>query len=107
MANRAELRLLAETPIGLSHSSIHKAKGQEFEAVMFVIPPDDRYSRSEELLENWRGRRMEEPNRVAYVALTRAKRLLSIAVPRQLTTKLEEVFGTAKVPFERVVVAKT
>lgn len=91
---------LVTSPLGIPYSSIHKAKGQQFEAVMFVIPPQNRYSPSKDLISNWQQRKMKEPNRVAYVAITRAQKVLLIAVPRDLHTDLCSILQAGEVSFE-------
>jgi superfamily I DNA/RNA helicase len=93
-----------DSPLGIPHRTIHKAKGQEFEAVMFVIPPDSGTSPSKQLLANWRERNLQkqEPNRVAYVAATRAKRLLVIAIPSALANSLLSILAAEEVPFEKL-----
>jgi len=93
-----------DSPLGISHRTIHKAKGQQFEAVMFVIPPDSSTSPSRQLLANWRERKLQEhePNRVAYVAVTRAERLLVIAIPSALANSLSSILAAEKVPFEKL-----
>lgn len=93
-----------DSPLGIPHRTIHKAKGQQFEAVMFVIPPDSSTSPSKQLLANWRERKLQEqePNRVAYVAVTRAERLLVIAIPSALADSLSSILAAEKVPFEKL-----
>lgn len=59
-------------------STIHGVKGEEFDAVLVVINDDDR---SDTLFENWKSRQIGEAERVMYVACSRAKKYLCIAVP--------------------------
>jgi len=81
---------------------VHQAKGSEFERVLFVIPPDTSGSRSKDLLANWESGNSPEQNRVAYVALTRAKRFLAIAVPAKLASRLQRILSRGEVPLDVV-----
>jgi DNA helicase II / ATP-dependent DNA helicase PcrA len=58
--------------------TIHKAKGREFDAVLVVLPST---SRVIETLDHWEHRRDSEARSVLYVGVTRARRLLALAVP--------------------------
>ncbi|MBZ0178909.1 MAG: hypothetical protein K8F36_06425, partial [Melioribacteraceae bacterium] len=58
-------------------STVHGVKGEEFDAVLVVINDD----RSDTLFENWKSRQIGEAERVMYVACSRAKKYLCIAVP--------------------------
>ena len=61
-------------------STIHGVKGEEYDAVLVIIDNDDR---SDRLFDNWINRRIGESERVMYVACSRAKKYLSIAVPEK------------------------
>jgi len=91
----------SESPLALKNETVHRVKGREFDAVMFVVPPDDAESHSSALIDNWRARnlRMEEGSRVAYVAITRARRLLAIALPADLARRLARIFSEREVPY--------
>jgi len=91
-------------PVRCLHATtVHRAKGMEFEAVLFVIPPHSVHSPSEDLLRDWQARTDSEPKRVAYVALTRAKLLLVIAVPVTLADHLASILTASGAEFERAV----
>lgn len=73
---------------------VHQVKGDEADAVLVLLPDDDRTTR---LLEAWRAdqptnevgggsdgiNETEEALRVLYVAVTRARRLIALALPTQ------------------------
>lgn len=66
----------------LKTATIHEAKGKEYDAVRVVIPPDFRESRrTEQLITAWQQRIDDEPKRVVYVGITRARKLGTIAIP--------------------------
>lgn len=54
-------------------SSVHKAKGEGFEAVLYLMKKGQ--------LENWFTTKTTEEKRINYVALTRAKNIFCIAIP--------------------------
>ena len=58
--------------------TIHKGKGREFDAVLVVLPSTARVN---ETLDDWEYRRDSEARSVLYVGVTRARRLLALAVP--------------------------
>lgn len=91
-----------ETGTMVSAMTVHQAKGQEFDAVLFVLPPDSqKYKYTSELVAAWEERKENfEPKRVAYVAVTRARRLLGIAVPTAFAFRIRQLLGSRKVPFE-------
>ena len=65
--------------------TIHKAKGMTFEAVLVVSSPRTRRRRSG--IEQWLAPRggEEEERRVGYVAMTRPRKLLVVAVPEDVS----------------------
>jgi DNA helicase-2/ATP-dependent DNA helicase PcrA len=83
LANADWQRLLATgNAPHIKSATIHEAKGKEYDAVCVVIPPDLREPRrTEQLMTTWHNRTDDEPKRVIYVGITRAKRLAVIAVP--------------------------
>jgi DNA helicase-2/ATP-dependent DNA helicase PcrA len=84
----------------MGSSTIHEAKGKEYEAVCVVIPPDQRDPRrTEQLFASWINRTDEEAKRVIYVGITRAKRLVVIAVPVAFRDRLTSILESAQVPF--------
>lgn len=69
---------------GLSFSSVHQAKGREYEAVLYAagLRVDDKLK---EFLADWKVRKAGSESRaVAYVAVSRAKRLLLFCGPRKV-----------------------
>lgn len=90
----------AGTGATISAMTVHQAKGQEFDAVLFVLPRDGTKKRTSELLSAWENRENFEPKRVWYVAVTRARRLLGIAVPTAFAFRIRQRLESRKVPFE-------
>jgi hypothetical protein len=84
---------------GLRSSTIHEAKGKEYEAVCVVVPPDSR-ERTEQLITSWETRTDHEPKRVIYVGITRAQKLVTIAIPAPFRARLTRILEAAQVPFE-------
>ncbi|WP_234684924.1 hypothetical protein [Bradyrhizobium monzae] len=72
---------------------IHEAKGSEYGAVCVVVPPGEY---TEQLIAAWENRTEFEPKRV----MTRAEKILAIAVPAQLVARLSGILQTNRVPFE-------
>jgi DNA helicase II / ATP-dependent DNA helicase PcrA len=66
-----------------SHRIIHKAKGDEFEAVMLVLDKDDKgnFNESNELAFLFAPNLSLEEQRIMYVAVSRPKNHLAISVP--------------------------
>ena len=81
--------------------TIHKAKGQEYEGVLLVIPPNTKENRTVDLLDAWRFRKDSEAKRVLYVGATRARRLLALAVPHQFVPDVERILTTEQISLER------
>jgi DNA helicase-2/ATP-dependent DNA helicase PcrA len=79
---------------------IHQVKGDELDAVLMIVPDDDR---TDELMEAWgtgaRSDTLSEALRVLYVAATRARRLLAIAVPERSYCQLTQHLRNCQVPF--------
>lgn len=87
----------------LACSTIHEAKGREYEAVCLVIRPDrapENYTSA--LFDAWENRKDLEAKRVIYVGITRAKRFLMIAVPEKFTDRCQDILRRGLVPFEYV-----
>ncbi len=74
-------------------STIHGVKGSEKDSVLVVLSP----TRVDELMTAWEQRRDVEAKRVAYVAMTRAKQLLGIAIPSRATDRLLRILKEHKV----------
>lgn len=96
------LRPQGEMAAELSFSTIHNAKGGQYDGVMVVIPPDGRDRRSSDFVDAWAGRIDHEPKRVIYVGVTRAKRLLALALPEALVTRCVAVLDGNDVPYRMI-----
>jgi ATP-dependent DNA helicase UvrD/PcrA len=82
-------------------STVHEAKGKQFDAVVVVIPPDRAPARrTEELFTAWEQRTELEAKRVVYVAVTRARRLVVLAVPSAYAPRCRRILEAAQVRFE-------
>jgi hypothetical protein len=93
------LRLRAEVEIQCS--TVHEAKGKQFDAVILVIPPDRApANHTMELFTAWENGTDLEAKRVVYVAVTRAKRLVVLAIPSAHLTRCQAILEAARVPFE-------
>ena len=97
-------RLLKLTPLpGMRCATIHETKGNEYEAVCVVIPPDPREPRhTERLFAAWQNRTEDEAKRVIYVGITRAKRLGVIALPILYGERLRIILEDARVNFQMI-----
>jgi DNA helicase-2/ATP-dependent DNA helicase PcrA len=81
-------------------ATIHEAKGREYEAVCLVIPPDrGGTNRTTQVFDAWERRSNDEAKRVLYVGVTRAKKLLSIAVPTAFKDRLGAILNGAGINF--------
>jgi DNA helicase-2/ATP-dependent DNA helicase PcrA len=78
-------------------ATIHEAKGSEHNGVCVVIPNGDY---TEELIAAWESRADFEPKRVIYVGVTRAEKLLAIAVPAPFVDRVAAILCAGEVPFE-------
>ncbi len=83
----------------LAHSTVHSAKGGEYDAVCVVIPPDDQSERTTRLCRAWRDDLDDEARRVLYVAATRARRVVVVAVPHSFRAACETALRTFNVPY--------
>jgi DNA helicase-2/ATP-dependent DNA helicase PcrA len=84
--------------IGLSRlvlSTIHSAKGLEFEAVFVIGMAEGRFPHASATF----GEQWEEERRLLYVAATRAKRYLYLTFPRQLMTQDRQFRRAGMSPF--------
>lgn len=87
---------------GLASSTIHEAKGREYDCVCVVIPPDrapDNYTSA--LFEAWENRNDEEAKRVIYVGVTRARKLSVLAVPAAFADRCIALLTAANVSHVR------
>jgi DNA helicase II / ATP-dependent DNA helicase PcrA len=93
------LRLRAEVEI--QYSTVHEAKGKQFDAVILVIPPDRApASHTTELFTAWENGTELEAKRVVYVAVTRARRLVVLAIPSAHLARCQTILQAARVSFE-------
>jgi ATP-dependent exoDNAse (exonuclease V) beta subunit len=81
----------------IAWATIHEAKGSEHGGVCVVIPPGEY---TEELIAAWENRTDSEPKRVIYVGVTRAEKLLAIALPAAFAERVAAVLRAGQVPFE-------
>jgi hypothetical protein len=87
----------------LACSTIHEAKGREYEAVCVVFRPDRAPDNHTTLLfDAWNNRADLEAKRVIYVGITRARRFVLLAVPRTFADRCCAILANGKVPFELV-----
>ncbi len=88
---------------GLSCSTIHEAKGRQYEAVCVVLQPDRTPdNRTSLLFDAWENRTALEAKRVIYVGVTRARRLVVLAVPESFADRCVAILNHGKVPYERL-----
>lgn len=81
-------------------ATVHEAKGREYEAVCFVISPNSSKGRyADELLDAWESQADEEACRVAYVGVTRAQKLLAIAVQKPHRERLTNLLKKSTVQY--------
>ncbi|MCU1382602.1 MAG: ATP-dependent helicase UvrD/PcrA [Acidobacteria bacterium] len=85
----------------LACGTVHEAKGKQFDAVVVVIPPDRApTNHTAELFTAWETRTELEAKRVVYVAVTRARRLVVLAVPLAYAPRCQAILASARVGFE-------
>jgi superfamily I DNA/RNA helicase len=81
-------------------ATIHEAKGKEYDAVCVVVPPDHgEPKRTEQLLTAWQNRTDDEPKRVIYVGITRAKKLGVIVLPAAFGDRLRGILNVGQVNY--------
>ncbi|MFA3839554.1 UvrD-helicase domain-containing protein [Streptomyces aureus] len=94
---------------GLRSNTIHGVKGEQFEAVLVLVPPAEKSveerQRTDIFMESWTSGQCVEPTdraaeamRVHYVAATRARRLLAFAVDQQYVPRLAAHLRANHVP---------
>lgn len=95
---RSLLNAQAST-VALSHSSIHKAKGSEYRAVLVVIPRDRApVTHTAEVTLAWEQGLPSEAKRVLYVGVTRAKQLCALAIPDAIADRILAILTADGVP---------
>jgi len=81
-------------------ATIHEAKGKQYDAVCVVVPPDHgEPKRTEQLLTAWQNRTDDEPKRVIYVGITRAKKLCVIVLPAAFGDRLRRILNVGQVNY--------
>jgi DNA helicase II / ATP-dependent DNA helicase PcrA len=84
----------------LTWGTIHSVKGAEFELVCVVIPRHLQKDQSgHTVLDHWEQRIESEPRRVLYVALSRAKGVLALAVHQSHVDQVEAILASEGVPY--------
>lgn len=92
-------------PRDISVNTVHGVKGEGADAVLFTLASDTDVATK--LLAAWRARSTDdEAKRVAYVGVTRAKRLLGLAVPAALSDELVRILADRGVALEQAPVCK-
>jgi hypothetical protein len=93
------------SPVGinLACSTIHEAKGREYEAVCVVLKPDRApENQTTKLFDAWENRTELEAKRVIYVGVTRARRFVLLAVPQPFANRCCAILKSGNVPYELV-----
>lgn len=85
-----------ETNQALDYATIHEAKGGEYLGVLVSIKPGG------DVIENWGNQNLEEDIRVLYVGMTRAKRLLGIAIPIARLQDVQAILDNGAIPYNLV-----
>lgn len=85
-------------------SVVHQVKGEEEDAVLVIVPSDDR---TDALVDAWTSgvhpAELAESLRVLYVAATRARRFLAIALPNDSSNRVAALLKEREVPFEVII----
>lgn len=100
--NRSWARgLRVRDEVDIACSTVHEAKGKQFDSVVVVIPPDRApANQTAELFAAWEGRIELEAKRVVYVAVTRARCVVVLAVPAAYAARCQAILDRAQVSFE-------
>jgi hypothetical protein len=94
--------LRAPVELGLRSSTIHEAKGHQYDAVCCVIPPNRApKNHTDSLCTSWEQRTDAEAKRVLYVGVTRSRQLTVLAVPSALADRIETLLSAGGVPYVR------
>jgi superfamily I DNA/RNA helicase len=81
----------------IAWATIHEAKGSQHNGVCVVIPNGDY---TEDLVAAWEARADSEAKRVIYVGVTRAEKLVAIAMPASVVDRVSAILRANTVPFE-------
>ena len=95
-------RHLEPAPVNnLPCATIHEAKGKEYEGVCVVLRPDHAPdNQTSRLFEAWQKRTDLEAKRVIYVGVTRAKKLVVLAIPEIFAGTCCSILERGMVPYE-------
>jgi DNA helicase II / ATP-dependent DNA helicase PcrA len=91
-------------PQTIRAATAHSVKGREYHGVMVVLPNN---KRTEEVINVWEARGGDEARSVLYVAATRARRVLAIAVPSPHMECVHRLAARDGAPCEVVPIAPT
>jgi hypothetical protein len=93
--------LRSRAEVEIQSSTVHEAKGKQFDGVVLVIPPDRApTNHTMELFTAWENGTELEPKRVVYVGVTRARRLVVLAIPSAHLARCQAILEAARVSFE-------
>lgn len=91
--------------VELRHSSIHKAKGAEDQAVLVVVPRDRApATHTTDVTTAWEDGVASEATRVLYVGVTRAKQFCALALPEGIADRVLAILGDGEVPFTAIAI---
>jgi len=82
--------------------TIRSVKGQEFPAVVVVIPEARRKDAGRHVLDHWENGLATEPRRVLYVGASRAQRLLILAAHNSHADRTDKLLKADSAPHIRV-----
>ncbi len=87
----------AARPATCRVDNVHQVKGDEYDAVLLLLPDDD-------IVRSWRDGDPadDETLRTWYVAVTRARRLLALAVPDNQRAEVHEFLAAHDVPLRQI-----
>jgi superfamily I DNA/RNA helicase len=83
-------------------ATIHSVKGQEFPAVVVVIPEAPRKDAGRHVLDHWENGLATEPRRVLYVGASRAQRLLILTAHNSHADRIDRLLKADSVPHIQV-----
>lgn len=82
----------------LNSSTVHNAKGREYDAVCLTIPHTS--SAHPDVIDLWELRDDQESLRVLYVGATRARKLLCLGIPEPKIEQVTKIMNTHNLKFE-------
>lgn len=91
---------LSELPADtLRWAHVHGVKGDEFEAIIFVLPTGSPAQGQSHVLDDWQNGINSEQRRVLYVGVSRAERLLVLVVSPSRRNQLESILQTSAIDY--------